>query len=101
MGHLSYTCDDGCGRVSKNAGYVGYFSSAGGEDTLTCTICELQEDGMVFSRYSEDGLHILSAVGTPNPAVDDRKLLPEEYYGQLVDSGQKVYYHVAEEKQAA
>lgn len=69
-----------------NAGYVGYFSSAGGEDTLTCTVCELFDDHMRFSRYAEDGIHLLSAEGTPNPAKDDRALIPSEYYGEPLES---------------
>jgi hypothetical protein len=39
-----------------NAGYVGYFSSAGGEDTLNCTICSIFDDHLSFSRYSADGV---------------------------------------------
>lgn|GEM_PF-5207876 len=73
-----------------NAGYVGYFSSAGGEDTLTCTVCEIEDNCLTFSRYSEDGLHLLTAQGTPNPAKDDRKLIPWSYYGKPSDSPQTV-----------
>ena len=69
-----------------NAGYVGYFSSAGGEDTLTCTVCQIFDDHLEFSRYAEDGVHILSAEGTPNPAKDDRALIPSEYYGTVLES---------------
>ncbi len=69
-----------------NAGYVGYFSSAGGEETLTCTVCELFDDSMRFSRYAVDGIHILSAEGAANPAKDDRALIPSEYYGERLDS---------------
>lgn len=76
-----------------NAGYVGNFSSAGGEDTLTCSVCEIFEDKLVFSRYSEEGLHILSGKGTPNPAKDDRKLIPKEYYGEQADSPAAVALH--------
>lgn len=78
-----------------NAGYVGYFSSAGGEAALTGTICEVWGDHLVFSRYAKDGLHILSAVGTPNPAKDDRQLIPEEYYGTELESKHAVWFHGA------
>lgn len=84
-----------------NAGYVGNFSSAGGEDTLTCSVCEIYDDRLVFSRYSEEGVHILSGKGTPNPAKDDRELIPEKYYGELVDSSQTIFLHTEKQKQAA
>lgn len=87
-----------------NAGYVGYFSSAGGEDALTCTVCELFDDSLRFSRYDENGLHILSGEGTPNPAKDDRALIPEKYYGTVLDSpfsvGLKKYSAVVLKKAA-
>lgn len=78
-----------------NAGYVGYFSSAGGEETLTGTVCDIYQDHMEFSRYSEEGLHILSADGTPNPAKDDSKMIPRKYYGTSVESPAAVPLHAA------
>lgn len=71
-----------------NAGYVGYYSSAppGSEEALTCTVCEISEDGLTFSRYAEDGLHSLSSEGTYNRKKDDRKLIPAQYYGSVLES---------------
>lgn len=73
-----------------NAGYVGYFSSAGGEDALTCTVCELWPDRLVFTRYDEFGVHQLSSVGARNPAKDDRALIGPEHYGSVVFSPHEV-----------
>lgn len=73
-----------------NAGYVGYFSSEGKEDelegTLTCTVCEIKGDSLTFTRYSKDGVYLLNGEGKRNPAKDDTKLIPPEYYGEPLES---------------
>lgn len=73
-----------------NAGYVGYFSSEGKEDqlesTLTCTVCEIKGNDLTFSRYSKDGIYLLNGEGRCNPAKDDSKLIPREYYGEPLES---------------
>lgn len=70
-----------------NAGYVGYFVSEGKEDqlesTLTCAVCEIKGDRLTFTRYSVDGAYLLNGEGKRNPAKDDTRLIPQEYYGAL------------------
>ncbi len=79
-----------CGRRKERERDVGYFSSAGGEDALTCTVCEILPDRLVYTRYDSSGVHQLSSVGTPNPAKDDRELIGAQYYGSVVQSPHEV-----------
>ena len=76
-----------------NAGFLGYFSGGGGESSLTCTVCEIWEDHLSFTRYDEEGVHRLSAAGTANPWADDRELIPEACYGTELASPQRVNLH--------
>ncbi|MCD7757699.1 MAG: metallophosphoesterase, partial [Clostridiales bacterium] len=73
-----------------NAGYLGYFSDSGAEDSLTCTICEIYEDRIVLTRYSVDGICELSADGAANPYVDDTGLISSDYYGTALSSPQVI-----------
>ena len=65
-----------------NAGYTGYFAKGSGESALTCTVCTIEEKTLTFQRYVENGPHLLSGKGTPNKAVNDKKLIPKQYYGR-------------------
>ncbi|MCD7760324.1 MAG: metallophosphoesterase, partial [Clostridiales bacterium] len=73
-----------------NAGYLGYVSDSGAEDTLTCTVCEIYEDEIVLTRYSADGVYTLSGAGGANPYVDDTSLISSDYYGTELDSPQVI-----------
>jgi predicted phosphodiesterase len=71
-----------------NAGYLGYVSDCGADDTLTCTIFEIYDDEVSVVRYSKTGIYHLSAEGDANPYVDDSELISSNYYGEEVVSPQ-------------
>lgn len=72
-----------------NAGYTGY-SKASPDNALTGTVCEIYDNKFVFTKYSADGVHALSAAGTANNDPDDSGLISSENYSKAIESPQKV-----------
>lgn len=72
-----------------NAGYTGY-SKASPDNTLTGTVCEIYDNKFVFTKYSSEGVHPLSAAGAANTDPDDSTLIPAENYSKALESPQKV-----------
>ena len=72
-----------------NAGYTGY-SKASPDNTLTGTVCEIYDNKFVFTKYSSEGVHPLSAAGAANTDPDDSSLIPSDNYSKALESPQKV-----------
>lgn len=49
-------------------------------------VCEVYEDGLILTRYSEEGVHQLGSAGCANPDRDDSGLISEQYYSKETDS---------------
>lgn len=73
-----------------NAGYLGYFSDSGADDTLTCTVCEIYDHELVLTRYSADGICHIRADGGANPYRDDTELISAGSYSTELDSPQVI-----------
>lgn len=72
-----------------NAGYTGY-SKASPDNALTGTVCEIFDNKIVFTKYSSEGVHPLSAAGAANTDPDDSTLIPSENYSKALESPQKI-----------
>ena len=72
-----------------NAGYTGY-SKCGPDNTLTGTVCDIYDNKIVFTKYSSEGVHQLSAAGAANTDPDDSGLISSEYYSTQVESPQEI-----------
>ncbi|MCD8384295.1 MAG: Ig-like domain-containing protein [Clostridiales bacterium] len=73
-----------------NAGYLGYCSDSGADDTLTCTVCQIYSDKIVLTRYSTDGIWHMGADGAANPYRDDTGLISSSLYSEETESPQVI-----------
>jgi hypothetical protein len=92
------------GFTYLNAGYTGYYMNCSidelnngtadnyhaADETLTGTVCEIYEDRIVISRYSQEGVHPLGADGTVNPYRPDERLISSEHYSSETSSPQTI-----------
>ena len=61
-----------------NAGYIGYNHDSTSDTALTATVCQILEDKLVFTRFDENGAHLLGSTGSYNKKYDDSKLIEED-----------------------
>ena len=72
-----------------NAGYTGYCKGSPDSD-LTCTVCDIFDDKVSFTKYSSEGVHPLGADGSANTDPDDTSLISSDNYSKAVESPQQV-----------
>ena len=73
-----------------NPGYLGYVSDSGADSALTCTVCEIYRDEIVFTRCDTGGVHPMRSAGAANPYRDDTALIPQEEYVTPLESPQVI-----------
>lgn len=85
-GYLGYYAN--CSINEVKAGTVDKYSAA--DETLTSTVVEIYPDHLTLTRYDADGVHDLGSAGEANPYRNDKKLIPAQYYSEIVASSQEI-----------